>query len=81
MVRVQGLDTLRVNPMSGCGEGYCTFCYTGMRPSFSQRGFFGRHGGWGWRNWLYLGYPMYGWRGASLRPEQGLSEPEEEYIF
>jgi hypothetical protein len=82
MIRVQALDTLRVNPISGFGESYCTFCYTGVRPSFSRRGFFGRYDGNNWRHLLYLGYPVYGWWGVGSRPKKEISEAEkDEDIF
>jgi hypothetical protein len=82
MIRVQALDTLGLNPISGRGEGFCTFCHMGARPSFSQRGLFGRHNGNNARYLLYLGYPVYGWWGVGSRPEKELSEAEkEEDIF
>ena len=66
-----------MGPMTGGGRGFCASPRPGMvNPSF-MRGFFGRGGGRGRRNWFYAtglpgwqraasGFPAFGWTGAPI---------------
>ncbi len=54
-----------MGPMTGRGAGYCAgYGVPGYMNPIPGRGFWGRGGGWGWRNWYYAtgltGWQRYG---------------------
>ena len=67
-----GTGPAGMGPMSGGGRGVCASPHPGVAAPFFRRGFFGRGGGRGRRNWFYAtglprwqraasGFPAFGW--------------------
>jgi len=53
---------LGMGPMTGRGAGYCAgYGVPGYMNPIPGRGFWGRGGGWGWRNWYYA-TGLTGWQ-------------------
>ncbi|MDD5084817.1 MAG: DUF5320 domain-containing protein [Candidatus Omnitrophica bacterium] len=63
-----GTGPMGIGPMTGGGRGCCAvpFSGAGTRPFAFSRGFLGRGGGRGRRNWYYA-TGLSGWQRASMR--------------